>query len=106
LANRLNAMVEPLAARLRTMGITRDDDGLFEIDSDELAAAIQGEDGSEIRSLFTGAAGLATKAASVTRDFLNQPNTYVTDPPNRVAGTALRQLQTYETRGMLLSLLA
>ena len=100
LAARLNRAAGTIESRLGQLGITRDADGLLELDSDTLQAAIA-DNLQRVDDAIQGPAGLAATSYSIARDFLTAPHGYVTHPQNPVEEAALRWTTYHETRGLL-----
>lgn len=102
IASSMNLSVGSLPHALHQIGIDRGANGLFTVDVDVLEQALS-SNLEQVRSLISGAAGLATTARRISRDFLTAPSKYVTNPQNPVAAYALRLTDYYETRGLLLN---
>ncbi|MCB9555024.1 MAG: hypothetical protein H6707_02895 [Deltaproteobacteria bacterium] len=109
LADDLNDAASIIESQLSSIGISRDDDGLFSVDTTELASWLNSEFSQtnleKVRSALTGPAGLVTKASRIAADFVDEPASYVTDPINPVDTYNLTRQHQYETRGLLINLI-
>ena len=95
----LDRSVRSISSSLRAIGIDRDSDGLFTVDTDDLEEAIAEDPDAVMRRLSP----MAIAAQRITQDFLSAPATYATDPQNPVAASALKWMQYHDMRGMLIN---